>query len=294
MKSDASAFQSSNLFFPSPAVKSHQSGARQRRSVRQRLSSAVHLTNSIHTIDRLREMFSVFIGITLAFTVINFVFLNVTGGCLVLFSLLSAVWCFLDRKRSTYVLNTVLQFLLGLTVAVAVGIYFPGFEAYATDAVLRSISVAHVPLAFIFSVLSLYLACVDPFADDDSNTQTQPHSFLDTTGVNTGNLHSGNMHTGNVHTADHTDNMNAVHGGIHTGSSYVHTRNIHTANLHTGNVHTGHVHTANVHTGNVHTGNMPTGDVHTGALGTNVNHGVRSVALSCKESNVPVHNVPVN
>lgn len=152
--------------------------------ISHKLSNAASVSplSSGHDLLRLRELFAAFIGITLAFTVINFVFVNITGGCLVLFGLLSAIWCFLDRHHTTYMLNALLQLLLSITIAVAVSVYFPGFEIYSTDSVLRSISIAHVPLAFLFFLLSLYLAWIDKKpakSTEDFHHSSVPHSSSD-------------------------------------------------------------------------------------------------------------------
>eukprot|EP01070_Trichotokara_eunicae_P004448 Trichotokara_eunicae@DN3968_c0_g1_i3.p1 len=111
--------------------------------------------------ETLREVFAGFVGVTITYVFINFIFKNVAGGALVLFSLVASIWCYLDRHYTVYALHAILQLVVVITVSVAISTPFPGFNLYYDNADLRRISIAHIPLAVAFSLLSGYLSYVE-------------------------------------------------------------------------------------------------------------------------------------
>eukprot|EP00917_Polyrhabdina_sp_WS-2016_P006606 GHVP01014719.1.p1 GENE.GHVP01014719.1~~GHVP01014719.1.p1 ORF type:complete len:269 (-),score=46.97 GHVP01014719.1:93-899(-) len=109
----------------------------------------------------LKEIFSAFVGVSFAYSIVYFIFKAIAGGTLSFLGFLAALWAYVDGHHTLYVLNALLQLLLIGVVGASVSTELKGFTAYQDVETLRAISVGHLPLACLFVLVSLFLAFME-------------------------------------------------------------------------------------------------------------------------------------
>ncbi|AFZ80538.1 hypothetical protein BEWA_033950 [Theileria equi strain WA] len=106
-----------------------------------------------------REIFVAVIGAQLVYVITSLLFGNIASAIIVSLLTIQSTFCHCDGRPIAYVINGLLSLSIGITVCVALVRDVSGLEPFKTEPVLRSLSYIYIPLCFIFSLLSFFLAC---------------------------------------------------------------------------------------------------------------------------------------
>lgn len=125
-------------------------------TIPQESESTLYMAKHIFRILLGREIYMGVLGCEVGFMFVNFAFGSISGGVVTLLSVIAAVYAHLDRRTSTYVLNSTIHACVTVVAVMSVCYRIPGFEANINVMTLRVMTIAFVPVAALLTLLSVY------------------------------------------------------------------------------------------------------------------------------------------
>ncbi|BAM38608.1 conserved hypothetical protein [Theileria orientalis strain Shintoku] len=105
-----------------------------------------------------RELYVAIIGCQLVYVLTTLLFGNAALSIIVTLLLIQSCFCHADGRPMAYLVNGLLSLAIGITVIVALAQDVAGLEPFRTEPVLKTLSYVYIPLCFLFTLLSVFLA----------------------------------------------------------------------------------------------------------------------------------------
>ncbi|UKJ87641.2 hypothetical protein MACJ_000077 [Theileria orientalis] len=105
-----------------------------------------------------RELYVAIIGCQLVYVLTTLLFGNAALSIIVTLLLIQSCFCHADGRPMAYLVNGLLSLSIGITVIVALAQDVAGLEPFRTEPVLKTLSYVYIPLCFLFTLLSVFLA----------------------------------------------------------------------------------------------------------------------------------------
>ncbi|UKK00051.2 hypothetical protein MACK_000117 [Theileria orientalis] len=105
-----------------------------------------------------RELYVAIIGCQLVYVLTTLLFGNAALSIIVTLLLIQSCFCHADGRPMAYLVNGMLSLAIGITVIVALAQDVAGLEPFRTEPVLKTLSYVYIPLCFLFTLLSVFLA----------------------------------------------------------------------------------------------------------------------------------------
>uniref|UniRef100_A0A3B0N5R4 Integral membrane protein, putative n=1 Tax=Theileria annulata TaxID=5874 RepID=A0A3B0N5R4_THEAN len=105
-----------------------------------------------------RELYVAIIGCQVVYILTSLMFGNAPLSIIVTLLMIQSCFCHADGRPVAYIVNAFLSLAINITIIIALAQDISGLEPFRTEPVLKTLSYVYIPICFLFTALSVFLA----------------------------------------------------------------------------------------------------------------------------------------